>query len=251
MAAFVVRDAYFPKKKEFVQAVLKEARGLVGLYLNVQSEKTHVILGDQWVKLWGHDHLRETMNGLTLDYSPGSFFQINTEVAEELFRQTVTLLNPTSDDFVLDLYCGVGAMTLMAAKKAGGALGIEWAASSVRDAKHNAVINHVHNVRFLQGDACRLFQSEVLERLDRRFANNLLVLVDPPRSGCEESLLKAILQKKPKRLVYVSCDPATLARDIKRLSPFYRVQSVTPFDMFPQTSHIESVTCLDRQHSHG
>lgn len=244
--AIVATSENFPDRNRFIENMRAEFPQIIGLHLNIQRGKTHAILGPFWKKLWGADRIEEQMAGLKLSYSPGSFFQVNTQAAERLYGEALRQLEPTKENVVLDIYCGVGALTFLAAQKAKFAVGIEEAPSSIRDAGFNAQQNKIPNIKFIQGSAERsMFQPEKLVG-DTAHGNKLLVMVDPPRSGCKPEVLSALLRMKPRRIVYVSCNPATLARDIKILSPHYQLTQATPVDLFPQTSHIEAVAQLDR-----
>lgn len=244
LAAVVTASPAFPHRSEFIDTVRNACPEIIGLHQNVQPAKSHVILGRTWVPLWGQETIEETMLGLRLGYSPGAFFQINTAAAEVLYTTALSLLNPTPDSVVVDMYCGVGAMTLAAARRAKSAIGVEIAPVSVRDARANAERNVITNAEFLDMPSEAFFRRKypalsTAKRVD--------VIVDPPRAGCEESLIVDLLRARPDRLVYVSCHPATFARDVKRLSPGYRLISVTPVDLFPQTSHVELAALLIRK----
>lgn len=240
MEAFVTlvtANPSFRDRDRFVR-VMREDKAVIGVYQNIQSARTHAILGREWIKLGGADRIEESILGLRVAASAGAFFQVNKKAAEILYAQAIEWLEPTKESTVLDLYCGVGAMTLLAAQKAKRASGVESVPSAIQDAGVNAQLNRVTNVEFYARDV-----ESFLKRAPQ--IQNQLVLLDPPRAGCSPEVIHALRNLKAKRIVYVSCHPATLARDVKMLSDFYRVTAVRPVDLFPQTSHIEAVCRLD------
>jgi 23S rRNA (uracil1939-C5)-methyltransferase len=247
MVVIITANASINDKHLFVEKLRRLCPEVIGIHQNVQSARTNVILGRHWVRLWGFDRLEEQIADLRLAYSPASFFQVNTKAADMLYRKALSELSPTKESVVLDLYCGVGAMTLMAAKQCALAIGVELAGSSIRDARNNAGLNQIKNAAFVEADASQFFRDRHSRDMEIIRSEKLYVLLDPARTGCEPQVLHALMELKPERLVYVSCHPATLARDIKILSPHYTCVSVTPVDLFPQTAHIETVVRLDRK----
>jgi len=247
LVAIVATAPHMDMKDEFVDALRNAHPSVAGIHLNVQAARTNVILGRQWMKLWGTDKLEETIGGLKFSYSIASFFQINTDSAAGLYERAVQEGKLDPDTMVMDLYCGVGGLSLLAAKKAGYVLGVEEAPSSIQDAKENARSNNIRNAEFLAQSVQSLFSSRGSHKLERFENEKLVVIVDPPRSGCDEAVTRGLLRVRPQRIVYVSCNPATLARDIKRLSERYRLEKVIPVDMFPQTSHVEVIARLERK----
>ncbi len=260
LVSLVTASEQFRDSAAFVSVMRKRFPYVVGIHQNIQRARTHAILGPKWVRLWGSDAIEEKMLGLTLSCSPGAFFQVNTPAAELLYQKALSELEIQKDDLVLDVYCGGGALTLGAAKQARMAIGIESVESAIRDANRNAQRNNIRNVKFICGEAeyelsssrqslgrDLLHLSQEAPANKHAGATNLLVMLDPPRSGCDPRVLEALLEMNPRRIVYVSCHPATLARDVKILSTKYRPTSITPVDLFPQTSHIETVCRLDRK----
>jgi 23S rRNA (uracil1939-C5)-methyltransferase len=240
LVTLVTADETFRDKDAFISSMRKRFPFVVGIHQNIQKARTHAILGPKWTRLWGLERINETMLGLTLSCSAGSFFQVNTRAAELLYNKALSELDIRKEHVVLDLYCGGGALTLGAAKKAGLALGIEVVPQAIRDAKFNAQQNRIRNAEFLEGQVEWILRRPI-ERLEGLSNDRLLVILDPPRAGCDPHVLDGLIKLNPFRIVYVSCHPATLARDVKLLSSKYRVTSVTPVDLFPQTSHIETV----------
>lgn len=237
LVALVSASEGFRDKGLFINEIRKKFPTVIGLHQNIQPARTNVILGRKWISLWGRTHISEKVLGLDIFYSAGSFFQVNKGAAECLYTKAIQELNLRPESVVVDLYCGVGALTLLAAKHARRAVGVEPVRSAIFDAKENARRNNVRHCEFMEMDA-----ETYLKRGDRPSH----VLLDPPRSGCSLEVIQGLLKLRPERVVYISCHPATLARDLKLLSSAYRVGTVTPVDLFPQTSHIETVTGLQR-----
>ncbi|MBO5565081.1 MAG: 23S rRNA (uracil(1939)-C(5))-methyltransferase RlmD [Lachnospiraceae bacterium] len=249
----VAAEDRLPKEDELVRRLRKtgEENGfaLTGIVLNVNDRRTNVILGEKERILWGDGTLtaalRSDRYGFQRQYriSPKSFYQVNPHIAEQMYEKVLELAALSGEETVLDLYCGIGTISLFLAAGAKEVIGVEIVPEAVRDAEKNAALNGVKNARFLQGTA-----EDVIPELYR--AEGLradVVVVDPPRKGCDEKLLHTIAEMAPEKLVYVSCDPATLARDIHFLSGYgFRLQTVTPFDQFAMTTHIEVVSLLQR-----
>lgn len=246
LVAVVSTNPSFPDRERFLAEIRKRFPFVIGVHQNVQPARTNVILGNRWTRLWGADRLEEKMLGLAVTYGAGSFFQINKAAAEKLYALAIAELNPRPESHVIDLYCGVGVLTLLAARQCRMALGIESVRSAIKDAESNAQRNQIRNVLFIAAPAEEAL-SGGSTKVEMMKGDDLLVMVDPPRSGCEPAVLNALLRLRPRRIVYVSCHPATLARDLKHLSPAYELASVTPVDLFPQTSHIEAVARLERR----
>jgi len=246
LLAVISTNPTFPEKARFLSEIRNRFPFVAGIHQNVQPARTNVILGERWFQLWGEDRLDEKMLGLTVSYGAASFFQVNKPAAEKLYALAIQELGATKESNVIDVYCGVGMLTLLAAQKCRSALGIESVEAAIIDAEANAVRNYLLNATFLAMPADQALAGGS-RQVEMIADGNLLVMVDPPRSGCEASVLNALLRLNPKRIVYVSCHPATLARDIKHLSEKYELASVTPVDLFPQTSHIEAVARLERR----
>jgi 23S rRNA (uracil1939-C5)-methyltransferase len=245
LVSLVTATPQFRNRARFVDAFRKEFPSTLGLHQNIQRSRTNVILGHHWIRLWGADRIEERVAGLRLQYSAGAFFQVNTRAAELLYQKAIDELGITSNDVVADLYCGAGALTLAAARRAKAAVGIESVASAIRDARHNAQLNSIRNAEFVEANAESLFSDRGSPLMEKLSGQPLLMIVDPPRSGCAPEVVQAMLRLRPRRIVYVSCHPATLARDVKLLSSAYALAVATPFDLFPQTAHIEAVARLE------
>ena len=237
----VVRDRRWPGERRFVER-LRRARGIGSVVLNVNDTTGNTIFGESFVAATRHDALIERVGGLKLKFHPGSFVQANLSAARRAYAKVVELARAGPQDVVVDLYCGVGAISLSLAATAKFVLGIESSPSAVRDAVENTRLNGVHNARFRAGEAAELLPGLAAElpRVD-------VVTLNPPRKGADEAVLAAIVALAPRRIVYMSCNPETLARDLERLSAAgYAAATVHPFDFLPQTDHVECLAAADR-----
>ena len=240
LLTLVVKDWNLPGIEAQAQEWLLRYPNLVGVSLNRNSDRTNVIFGSETRCIAGKPDLQEEFAGLKFHIRPDTFFQVNTEVAESLVQVILDELNLQGTEVLLDAYCGIGTMTLPLAKLAKQAIGLEVQAEAVEQAKANAELNGINNVTFQVGAVEKL-----LPQLERTAD---IVLIDPPRKGCSSAVIDTLLQIKPQRIVYVSCKPATLARDLKLLCQDgeYQLTRVQPADFFPQTSHVESAAFLVR-----
>lgn len=230
----------------FAELWVKEMRELlpevVSIYHNVQKSPGNVILGETLHHLWGKKTLTATLEGLSFEVSPFSFFQVHRTQAEKLYDKALEYAALTGGETVIDAYCGTGTISLCLAKKAKKVIGIEIVKAAIDDAWKNAEFNHVENVEFHAADAGKL-----MPELYKAGLRPDVIVMDPVRAGCSEEVLKAAAAMEPKRMVYVSCNPATFARDAKILAGLsYTLKKVQPVDMFPQTMHIETVALLER-----
>jgi 23S rRNA (uracil1939-C5)-methyltransferase len=241
----VTRKASFPEREKCVQLIAARCPEVVSIYQNVQPERTSVMSGKQWIHLWGRKKIEEQLCDLKIACSPGAFLQVNTSAAEVLYRKAIEEVLPEPGMTVLDLYCGVGSLTLMAARSVEHVIGIDELPAAIDDARENARENGIAHADFFASTVEGFLQetSSVLGAL----SNRLVVIVDPPRSGCRGEVISQLLTLTPRRIVYISCDPATLARDLKMLSAQYHLSAVTVVDLFPQTSHIEVIARLEKK----
>lgn len=245
LCAVIANGTDLPHQEELVQALRRAEPDLAGVVLSVNQEKTNVILGKTHRCLWGRDYLEDTLCGLTFRLSVPSFYQVNREQAEVLYGRALAFAGLTGRETVLDLYCGIGTITLVMARQAGRAIGAEVIPAAVEDAKANAARNGVTNAEFLCADAAQAAQT-----LADRSLRPDVICVDPPRKGLAPAVIDAIVQMAPQRLVYVSCDPATLARDVKRMEEQgYVLQRAEAVDLFPRTAHVETVCLLSKLQS--
>jgi len=229
---------YEPSKvlKSLAEKILASCSKVKGVVHNKQQGRDNLILGKEYQLLCGAPSIQDTLSDLTFTISPASFFQINPAQAEILYAKAVELAALTGEESVLDAYCGVGTLSLFFAQRAKQVIGVESVPEAIEDAKKNAKTNGIENVRFVT-DAAETF-IQTLSEID-------LVLLNPPRAGCAPSFLDGIGKLSPDKLIYISCDPATLARDCHILKNYgYRIVSIQPYDMFPQTAHVESVALL-------
>lgn len=249
LLTLVINGEKIPGADDLVRTVTEKFPAVVGILLNINKEKTNVILGDRYLTLYGRDHIYDTLAGVRLKITAPSFYQVNHDAAELLYRKARELARPTKDDVLLDLYCGAGSIGLSMAKDVGELIGIEIVDSAVLCARENARDNGIKNASFFTGDA--KYTERMLENAERELGREIkptIIILDPPRAGCAEELVKYVASLDAQRIVYISCNPTTLARDVKLFFELgYFCDSVTPFDLFPMTGHVESVVCLTRR----
>ena len=223
---------------------LAKERKVVSVCLNVNKERTNVILGNKVIPLYGEPHITDYIGDVKYQISPLSFYQVNPVQTKKLYDLTLDYANLSGNEVVWDLYCGIGTISLFLAQKAKQVYGVEIIPQAIEDANHNARINGFTNAEFFVGAAEDVLPQKYKE--EHIYAD--VIVVDPPRKGCDETLLDTIVAMNPKRVVYVSCDPATLARDAKYLSErSYEVVKVRPVDQFPHSTHVECVTLFENR----
>lgn len=238
----VVSAGPLPHKAELVDALRAGVDGLTGIVHNLNRADTNVILGPEYTTLWGEDRLRVDMCGAELWVSMPSFLQVNPIQAEALYGAAIDMLGLTGRERVADVYCGIGSISLLLARRAGDVIGIEVVEEAVSDARLNTERNGIANARFIAGEA-----EAVLPALLRDGLKLDAAVIDPPRKGCDEAALHALAASGADRIAYVSCNPATLARDCRILSGLgYRLVKAQPVDMFPHTNHIECAALLTK-----
>ncbi len=237
LAMPVINSKRLPGEEALAEA-MKEV-GVTCLCVNINREKTNVILGNDTKTLYGSGFVEDVLCGNTFKISPRSFYQVNRPQAEKLYNLALDMAEISGDDVVYDLYCGAGTITLCAAERAGRVYGIEIVPEAVENAKENARANGIENAEFMCGDV-----AETVRELKKR-AKPRVVIVDPPRKGCDNAMLELLDELKPEKIAYISCNPATLARDMAYLcEKGYECSSVQPVDLFPNTSHVECVVLL-------
>ncbi|VEP12727.1 putative enzyme [Hyella patelloides LEGE 07179] len=241
LLTLVSTDDKLPNLEQQAEIWLQRYPNLVGVCLNLNSDRKNVIFGKETQTIAGKPDLKEIFAGIELRILSDTFFQVNTIAAEILLDVVIQKLNLQGNEVLVDAYCGIGTFTLPLAKLVKQAIGIESLTTSVAQAKHNAEINHINNVKFFLGKV-----ATCLQQLD---VNPDIVIVDPPRKGCNSQVLERLLEMQPSKIVYISCKPATLARDLKILvnSGVYKLSFVRSADFFPQTTHIESVAIIEKQ----
>lgn len=242
MVVLVTNGENLPHAKEFVDMIESSVEGVTSIIQNVNDKKTNVIMGEKCITLWGKDTISDYIGQFKFNISPLSFFQVNPVQTEVLYNKTLEYAALTGNEVVFDAYCGTGTISLFLSQNAKKVYGVEIVPQAIENAKVNAAENGVTNVEFMVGEA-----EKVIPQMIGSGIKADVVVVDPPRKGCEGSLLEAIVDMKPERIVYVSCDPGTLARDLEVLSQSgYEATQVQPVDMFPQTAHVETVVRLTR-----
>ncbi len=242
LVCLVVNGRKLPYVPELIEA-LKAVPGFTTLVLSVNTRKGNAVLGDEFIPLYGPGYIEDTLCGLVFRLSPRSFYQVNHDQAEKLYEAAIEAAGITKSDTVLDLYCGVGTITLAMSRAAGKVIGVEVIPQAVEDAKDNARRNGIENAEFFCADA-----GEAALELERQGVKADVVVVDPPRKGLNADAIEAIARFAPRTLVYVSCDPATMARDVKLLKEEgFALKSAQAFDLFPRCAHVESVICMTRE----
>ena len=244
LVCLVCNGRSIPKAHELVSR-LRKIPGFATLVLAVNQKKGNAILGDEFITLHGAGYIEDTLCGLNFRLSPRSFYQVNHHQAQRLYQAAIEQAQITKDDTVLDLYCGVGTITLAMASAAGKVIGVEVIPQAVEDAKDNARRNGIENAEFFCGDA-----GQAALALEAKGIKADVVVVDPPRKGLNADTIEALARFSPRRIVYVSCDPATLARDVALLKERgYKLKNALAADLFPRCSHVESIVCLERRKS--
>ena len=247
MVCLIINGQDLPHQRELVEK-LCEIPGMTSISLNMNKKRSNVILGDKVKTIWGEDYITDKIGDISYEISPLSFFQVNPKQTWKLYSKALEYADLHGEETVWDLYCGIGTISLFLAQKAKFVRGVEIVPAAIEDAKRNAQINHIENVEFFVGKA-----EEVLPReYEKNGVYADVIVVDPPRKGCDEMLLKTILKMQPKRVVYVSCDSATLARDLRFLCDNgYELKKVCGVDQFPQTVHVETVVLLSHKKPDG
>ena len=242
LCCIVVNGNHLPEAERLVPELREQFPELVGIVLNINKKDTNVILGDTYKTLWGQDYLEETLCGMTFRLSVPSFFQINRAQTEILYAKALEFAQLTGRETVLDLYCGIGTISLALSKGAGKVIGAEIVPQAIEDAKRNAARNGVTNAEFFCGDA-----GAIAKKLSDEGVRPDVICVDPPRKGLAPEVPAILAGMAPERIVYVSCDPATLGRDVKRLEELgYKCVKAQPVDLFPRTAHVETVVLLKK-----
>lgn len=242
MIVLVTKREKVPQLDQLIEQITAQNDKVISVIQNVHPEKKNVILGKKFITHFGKDYLEDKLGDLTFKISPQAFYQVNPEQTEVLYEKALEYAAVDSNDIVIDAYCGIGSISLFLAQKAKKVYGVEIVPQAITDAKENAKINHLDNTEFVVGQAEKVMPWWYAQGLRPD-----VIVVDPPRKGCDEALLEAMLGMKPNRIVYVSCNPSTLARDLRILEDGgYQTQEIQPVDMFPQTNHVELVALMSR-----
>lgn len=243
MVCLILNGTQMPEIGNLVKELIK-IKGMTSITINVNKKQTNVIMGQEMISVWGQDYITDYIGDVKYQISPLSFFQVNPVQTKKLYQRALDYAQVEKGETVWDLYCGIGTISLFLAQKAEKVYGVEIVPQAIEDAKRNAALNGFDNAEFYVGKA-----EEVLpEKYREEGVKADVIVVDPPRKGCDEALLRTIVQMDPKRVVYVSCDSATLARDLKYLAgEGYQVEKGTVVDQFPHTMHVETVCMLSRR----
>ncbi len=243
MVCAVLNGKTLPHSEVLIERLRAANPQITSIVLNCNTEKTNVILGTECTVLWGAPYITDTLCGVSVRLSPLSFYQVNHDMAERLYEKAAEFAALSGTQTVLDLYCGAGTIGLSMARKAKRIIGAEIVPAAVADAKENALRNGIQNAEFFCGDA-----KDAAKRFRDEGVAPDVVILDPPRKGCDEEVLRAVSEMQPQKIVYVSCDPATLARDAARLEELdYKAVRLCAADLFPRTTHVESVCMFARQ----
>lgn len=243
MVVIVIGSPIFPSKNNFVKALRKKYPQITTVVLNVNDKKTSMVLGERDIVIYGKGYIRDTLCGCTFRISPQSFYQVNPVQTEILYKTAIEYVGLGRKETVIDAYCGIGTIGLVAAKRAKNVIGVELNPDAVRDARINAKENKITNARFYQGDA-----GEFMENMAENGEHADVVFMDPPRTGSDKKFMSSVIKLNPSRIVYISCGPETLARDLEYLTKHgYDVRKIQPVDMFSFTDHCENICLLTKK----
>ena len=243
MVVIVIGSPIFPSKNNFVKALRKKYPQITTVVLNVNDKKTSMVLGERDIVIYGKGYIRDTLCGCTFRISPQSFYQVNPVQTEILYKTAIEYAGLGRKETVIDAYCGIGTIGLVAAKRAKNVIGVELNPDAVRDARINARENKITNARFYQGDA-----GEFMENMAENGEHADVVFMDPPRTGSDKKFMSSVIKLNPSRIVYISCGPETLARDLEYLTKHgYDVRKIQPVDMFSFTDHCENICLMTKK----
>ena len=241
MCILVINGKEMPKEKELVEELTNKFKNIKTIVKNINTKNTNVILGNENINLFGDGYITDILGEYKFKISPMSFYQINPIQAEKLYNLGVESANITKNDVVFDLYCGIGTISLFMSKFAKKVYGVEIVEEAIVAAKENAKMNNVDNTEFIAGDVEKVLD----ELVNVKQIMPDIIMVDPPRRGLDNTSIENIKKVRPKKVVYISCNPATLVRDLAKLEEIYEVKQITPVDMFPFTSHVECCVLLE------
>ncbi|MBS4209551.1 23S rRNA (uracil(1939)-C(5))-methyltransferase RlmD [Bacillus sp. FJAT-50079] len=242
MVVFITRTQDLPNQKKIIEEISRDIIGIKSIVQNVNPKRTNVIFGEKTKVLWGEEVIYDLIGDIKFAISARSFYQVNPEQTKVLYDKALEYANLSGEETVIDAYCGIGTISLFLAQQAKKVYGVEIVPEAIEDARKNAELNQMTNVEFAVGEA-----EVVIPDWYKKGIEADVLVVDPPRKGCDQSLLDTIIKMKPKKVVYVSCNPATLARDLRILEDGgYKTMEVQPVDMFPQTMHVECVALMSR-----
>lgn len=239
MVVIITRSMTLPHKEEIVQELTSNFSRIKTIVHNINNAHTSIMLGHKENILFGPGYIEDAILGVKFKVSPKSFYQINPKQTEILYTKAIEFAALKPTDVVLDAYCGVGTIGLIVANKVNNVVGVEIVEDAISDAKHNAELNHIKNAKFICADA-----KQYIAKANKDGVKFDVVFVDPPRNGCDPAFIQSLIEVQPQKIVYVSCEPSSLARDLKMLKEYYDVVKCQPVDMFPQTYHVETVVGL-------
>ena len=240
MCIFVINGKKFPYEDELVEKLKQNYPEIKTIVKNINMKNTNVILGQENINLYGNGYIEDVLGEYKFKISPLSFYQVNPKQAEKLYNLGIEMAKVSKEDTVFDLYCGIGTISLFIAKYAKKVYGVEIVEQAIKDAKQNAKINNIENAQFIAGDTKIVLEDLIYKK--GIIAD--IVIFDPPRKGLDNNSINNILKIKPKKIVYISCNPATLIRDLALFEKLYEVKTIIPVDMFPFTKHVECVTVI-------
>lgn len=243
MCILVINGKKFPYEDELVEKLKQNYPEIKTIVKNINMKNTNVILGQENINLYGNGYIEDVLGEYKFKISPLSFYQVNPKQAEKLYNLGIEMAKVSKEDTVFDLYCGIGTISLFIAKYAKKVYGVEIVEQAIKDAKQNAKINNIENVQFIAGDTKIVLEDLIYKK--GIIAD--IVIFDPPRKGLDNNSINNILKIKPKKIVYISCNPATLIRDLALFEKLYEVKTIIPVDMFPFTKHVECVSVLHRK----
>lgn len=241
MCILVVNDSKFDQEQELVKLLCEKYPEIKTIVKNINNKNTNVILGKENINLYGNGYIEDKLGEYTFKISPMSFYQVNPVQAEILYTTAINQANLDKNDILFDLYCGIGTIGISASKYVNKVYGIEIVPQAIKDAKENAKINDVKNIEFICGDVEVAFD----ELINKEKIVPSAIIVDPPRKGLDNKTVENIAKIKPAKLVYISCNPATMVRDLTKLENIYNIKAIQPVDMFPWTNGVESITILE------
>lgn len=247
MVSLIINKDNIPHEKEFIETLTKNIKNITSICININKKRNNVILGDKTKVLYGKEKIEDKIGDIRFLISCESFFQVNIYQTKKLYDKALSYASLTGKEIVWDLYCGIGTISLFLAKKAKKVYGVEIVEKAILDARENAKLNGIDNAIFFAGKAEEILPKFYEEHKGEISVNPDVIVVDPPRKGLFNSLIDTIIKMNPKRIVYVSCNPSTLARDLKVFcEKSYELKEVTPVDQFPETVHVETIALLSK-----
>ena len=245
MCIIVSNDKKIKNEKLLVEKLINKFNNIKTIIKNINNKNTNVILGKENIILYGDGYITDRLGDYTFKISPMSFYQINPIQTEKLYKKAIDIAELTGEEILFDLYCGIGTIGIFASKYAKKVYGIEIVEEAVKDAIENAKINNVNNTEFYSGDVEKILEILLYEKKIKPD----VVIVDPPRKGLDENTIKNLIKIKSKKIVYISCNPATLIRDLSKLEEHYKIKEINPFDLFPYTNHVECCAVMELKNS--